>query len=50
MCSLHLLRHYIKHLLSVCAVDGFVISSIGRGLCVLIGVSRNDTAKEMEYM
>lgn len=32
------------------SVDGSVISSIGRGLCVLVGVSRNDTAKEMEYM
>lgn len=32
------------------SVDGSVISSIGRGLCVLVGISRNDTAKEMEYM
>ncbi|KAK7488655.1 hypothetical protein BaRGS_00020108 [Batillaria attramentaria] len=27
-----------------------VISSIGRGLCVLVGISRYDTPKEMEYI
>ncbi|XP_064603606.1 D-aminoacyl-tRNA deacylase 1-like [Liolophura sinensis] len=27
-----------------------VVSSIGRGLCVLVGISRNDTVKEMEYI
>ncbi|KAG0722761.1 D-aminoacyl-tRNA deacylase [Chionoecetes opilio] len=27
-----------------------VISSIGRGLCVLIGIHRNDTEQDIEYM
>lgn len=27
-----------------------VISSIGRGLCVLIGIHKNDTKQDMEYM
>lgn len=26
------------------------VSSIGQGLCVLIGIGRYDTAKELEYM
>ena len=32
------------------SVDGEVISSIGKGLCVLIGISRNDGPKDAEYM
>ena len=32
------------------AVDGEVISAIGKGLCVLIGISRDDTAKDIEFM
>jgi len=31
-------------------VDGEVISSIGKGLCVLIGISRNDGPKDAEYI
>ncbi|EDO49100.1 predicted protein [Nematostella vectensis] len=31
-------------------VEGEVISSIGKGLCVLLGISRDDTTGEMEYM
>ena len=31
-------------------VDGEVISSIGKGLCVLLGISKYDTSKEIEYM
>jgi D-tyrosyl-tRNA(Tyr) deacylase len=31
-------------------VDGQVVSSIGRGLCVLIGIHRTDTRKELEYI
>ena len=27
-----------------------VVSSIGKGLCVLVGISRDDTKKDMEYM
>jgi len=27
-----------------------VVSSIGRGLCVLIGITRDDTPKDIEYM
>ncbi|KAM7446574.1 D-tyrosyl-tRNA(Tyr) deacylase [Porites harrisoni] len=32
------------------SVDGEVISSIGKGLCVLVGISKYDTSKEIEYM
>ncbi|KAJ7321727.1 D-tyrosyl-tRNA(Tyr) deacylase [Desmophyllum pertusum] len=32
------------------SVDGEVISSIGKGLCVLLGISKHDTSKEIEYM
>ncbi|XP_022249735.1 D-tyrosyl-tRNA(Tyr) deacylase 1-like [Limulus polyphemus] len=32
------------------SVNNEVVSSIGRGLCVLIGISRDDTPKDMEYM
>ena len=36
---------------SLCySVDGEVISSIGRGLCILLGISRHDGPKEIEYM
>ena len=31
-------------------VDGEMISSIGKGLCVLVGIHRDDTKKEMEYI
>ena len=31
-------------------VDGQVISSIGRGICVLVGIHRDDGVKEMQYM
>lgn len=31
-------------------VDGEVISSIGKGLMVLVGLHRNDTRKELEYI
>lgn len=30
--------------------DEEVISSIGRGLCVLIGISRDDTEKDIDFM
>eukprot|EP00794_Sanderia_malayensis_P017848 gene17848-19631_t len=32
------------------SVDGEIISSIGKGLCILLGISRDDTAKDVEYM
>jgi D-Tyr-tRNAtyr deacylase len=32
------------------AVEDEVISSIGKGLCVLIGISKDDTKRDMEYM
>ncbi|XP_066282649.1 D-aminoacyl-tRNA deacylase-like [Branchiostoma lanceolatum] len=32
------------------SVGDELVSSIGRGLCVLIGVSRDDTPKDMEYI
>ena len=31
-------------------VDGEIISSIGKGLCVLVGIHRADTRKELEYI
>ncbi|XP_029159649.1 D-aminoacyl-tRNA deacylase 1-like isoform X2 [Nylanderia fulva] len=32
------------------SVDGEVISNIGNGLCVLIGIKRDDAAVDMEYI
>jgi len=32
------------------SVGDETISSIGRGLCILLGISRNDTAKDAEFM
>ncbi|KAJ1978505.1 D-tyrosyl-tRNA(Tyr) deacylase [Dimargaris xerosporica] len=32
------------------AVNGEVISSIGKGLCVLIGITHEDEAKDIDYM
>lgn len=32
------------------SVDGNVVSSIGRGLCVLVGIHRDDTPQQMEYI
>lgn len=40
---------YVNHL-SLISVDGEVISSIGKGLCILIGISRDDTEKDIDYM
>ncbi|CAL1530493.1 unnamed protein product [Lymnaea stagnalis] len=31
-------------------VDNETVGSIGRGLCVLVGISHHDTEKEMEYI
>eukprot|EP00055_Hartaetosiga_balthica_P011170 m.49974 g.49974 ORF g.49974 m.49974 type:complete len:170 (-) comp7481_c2_seq1:144-653(-) len=31
-------------------VDGAVVSEIGKGLCVLVGISRDDTAEDVEYI
>ncbi|XP_045504111.1 D-aminoacyl-tRNA deacylase [Colias croceus] len=31
-------------------VNGELISNIGQGLCVFIGITHNDTPKDMEYM
>ncbi|CAH3194626.1 unnamed protein product, partial [Porites evermanni] len=38
------------YLFNFFVVDGEVISSIGKGLCVLVGISKYDTSKEIEYM
>ncbi|KAI7690008.1 D-aminoacyl-tRNA deacylase 1 [Sarcoptes scabiei] len=35
---------------SVTAVDGKIISKIDHGLCVLIGISRNDTEIDSDYI
>ncbi|VVC95135.1 D-aminoacyl-tRNA deacylase [Leptidea sinapis] len=32
------------------SVNDELVSSIGQGLCVLIGISSNDTRKDMEYL
>nr|XP_012147644.1 PREDICTED: D-tyrosyl-tRNA(Tyr) deacylase 1-like [Megachile rotundata] len=32
------------------SVDGEIISSIGNGLCVLIGIKRDDSMEDMKYM
>lgn len=32
------------------SVNGEVISSIGKGLCVLVGLHRTDTQKELDYI
>ena len=37
-------------LISVPSVDGRHVSSIGRGLCVLLGISRDDEQKEADWM
>lgn len=45
------MRAVIQKVLSAnVTVDGSVISSIGRGFCVLIGVSRDDTSKDIDYI
>ncbi|XP_037867900.1 D-aminoacyl-tRNA deacylase isoform X3 [Bombyx mori] len=31
-------------------VNGEVISNIEQGLCILIGISKYDTVKDIEYM
>jgi len=31
-------------------VNDELVSSIGRGICVLVGISRDDTDKDMEYI
>ncbi|XP_015914880.1 D-aminoacyl-tRNA deacylase 1 isoform X3 [Parasteatoda tepidariorum] len=32
------------------SVDGETINSIGRGLCIFIGISRDDTRKDIDFM
>ena len=34
----------------LCKVGDREVSSIGRGLCVLLGITRKDTKKESEWM
>ena len=31
-------------------VEGEVVASIGRGLCVLVGIHRDDTRKQVEHV
>lgn len=31
-------------------VDGQLISEIGRGLCVLVGICNGDTSADLDYM
>ncbi|XP_014290352.1 uncharacterized protein Dtd [Halyomorpha halys] len=45
------MRVVIQRVLSANAsADGKIISSIGKGLCVLVGISRNDTKSDIEYI
>lgn len=37
-------------ILHLILVNGEEISSIGRGICALVGLSRDDTEKEVDYM
>ena len=39
-------RHTVLRL----AVGAELVSEIGRGLCVLLGISRDDTPREAEWM
>ncbi|CAG0907037.1 unnamed protein product, partial [Cyprideis torosa] len=32
------------------SVDGEIVSSIGQGICVFIGIARNDQASDLEYI
>ncbi|XP_076236796.1 D-aminoacyl-tRNA deacylase isoform X6 [Calliopsis andreniformis] len=32
------------------SVDGDIISSIGNGLCVLVGIKKDDSLEDMNYM
>ena len=32
------------------SVDGELVSSIGKGLCVLVGIHRDDTQEQMDYV
>ena len=32
------------------SVDGKLISKISKGICVLVGISEHDNAKDVEYM
>lgn len=40
----------IINLSSIFTVNDEVISSIGQGICVFIGISSSDSKKDMEYM
>ncbi|KAF6198484.1 hypothetical protein GE061_008232 [Apolygus lucorum] len=46
------MRALIQRVVSADAsyVNGEVISSIGKGLCVLVGISKDDTRKDIEYI
>lgn len=41
---------YTVNLPNLFLVDGKVISQIGQGLCVLIGISRDDTEADSDWM
>lgn len=43
-------RFPVSSALCFLAVGGEQISTIGRGLCVLLGISLEDTQKELEHM
>jgi D-tyrosyl-tRNA(Tyr) deacylase len=44
------LLSFVKIYLKSLPVADQLVSSIGRGLCVLVGISRDDTSADMDYM
>jgi D-tyrosyl-tRNA(Tyr) deacylase len=36
--------------LDICIVKDSIVSSIGGGLCLLVGISRDDTVDDVDYM
>ena len=43
-------RNLIYPLSTCTLVDGKLVSSIGKGMCVLLGISRDDTSREADWM
>lgn len=44
------IKNFIMNDCKLCTVGDREVSSIGRGLCVLLGITRKDTKKESEWM
>jgi len=48
-CSVGLTRRRRRTTESAGAVDGKAVGEIGRGLCVLVGLHRDDTSDDIDY-